>query len=166
MHRPHAAARVGEPARGSRGNPDTVGAAGGERQTLSARQVDEREDDVRLARGRVCVVQQPLPRAGDARGRDAGTARGSRLRVWSASANRTHAMRLRVIYSGAYYRWGRLSMDATTLSPARPGRFEDEVHELRDVMGLGRDPSPWHDDEIRTAAGAVAGDCRGPRRRS
>jgi len=28
------------------------------------------------------------------------------------------------------------------------------------------DPSPWHDDAIRAAAGAVAGNCRGPRRRS
>jgi len=64
VHRPHAAARVGEPARGSRGNPDTVGTAGGERQTHAARLVDEREHDVRLARGGVCVVQQPLPRAG------------------------------------------------------------------------------------------------------
>ena len=56
-------------------------------------------------------------------------------------------------------------MDATTLSPARLGRFEDEVRDLRDVMFLGRDPSPWHDDAIRAAAGAVAGNCRGPRRR-
>ncbi|MDD9982119.1 MAG: hypothetical protein OXU81_12315 [Gammaproteobacteria bacterium] len=54
-------------------------------------------------------------------------------------------------------------MDATTLSPARLGRFEDEVRELRDVMCLGRDSSPWHDDAFRAAAGAVAGDCRGPR---
>ena len=66
----------------------------------------QREDDVRPARGGLCVVRQRLPRASDARGRDAGTARGSRLRVWSASANRTHAMRLRVTCSGAYYRWG------------------------------------------------------------
>ena len=57
-------------------------------------------------------------------------------------------------------------MDATTLSSARLGRFEDEVRDLRDVMCLGRDPSPWHDDAIRAAAGPVAGDCRGPRRRS
>ena len=55
-------------------------------------------------------------------------------------------------------------MDATTLSAARLGRFEDKVRELRDVMCLGRDPSPWHDNAIRAAA--VAGDCRGPRRRS
>lgn len=57
-------------------------------------------------------------------------------------------------------------MDSTTLSPARPGRFEAEVRELRDVMCLGRYRSPWHDDAIRAAAGADAGDCRGPRRRS
>jgi len=56
-------------------------------------------------------------------------------------------------------------MDATTLSPATLGRFEDEARELRDVMCLGRDPSPWYDDATGAAAGAVAGDCRGPRRR-
>ena len=71
----------------------------------------------------------------------------------------------RVDLYGRVLPMGRLSMDATTLSPARLGRFEDEVRELRDVMCLGRDPSPWHDDAIRAAAGAVAGDCRGPRRR-
>ena len=57
-------------------------------------------------------------------------------------------------------------MHATTLSPGRLDRFEDEVRELRDMMCLGQDPSPWHDDAIRASAGAVAGDCRGPRRRS
>ena len=153
--------------RGSPANPDTVATAGGERETLAGRQIDEREDDARLARAGVCVVEQPPPRAGDALGRAGAMQAPGEGRDFACGVH------IAELYSraggegnlsGRVPPTGRLIMDPTTLSPARLDlwraldQFEDRVRARRGVMFLGRGPSPWRDDAIRAAARAVAGE--------
>ena len=167
VHRPHAPTRAGKPARGSPANPDTVATAGGERETLAGRPIDEREDDARLARAGVCVVEQPPPRAGDALGRAGAMQAPGEGRDFACGVH------IAELYSraggegnlpGRVPPTGRLIMDPTTLSPARLDlwraldQFEDRVRARRAVMFLGRGPSPWRDDAIRAAARAVAGE--------
>ena len=65
VNRPHTPARAEQPPRGRPGNPHTVGTPGGECEALSARDIDEREDDTGLGRRRIRVIKQPSARAID-----------------------------------------------------------------------------------------------------
>ena len=166
MHRPQPPPWPGEPVRRAPGNPHSLATAGGQGKALATGDVDERQDDLALARAAIGVLEQPLPGPLDAAARPRSVQAPGKRGDFPSLVHRALSL------VSPEYRHGnlpadtpstvRLAMEADALSPARLelwralDRFEDKLHILSDMFFFGRCPSPWRDAGIRDAAEAVA----------